>query len=111
MINLSSPWFEKYSPKSINELKGQLINSLVKHAELNPKGKAILIHGPAGVGKTISIHALARGEGYELVEVNSSTVRDAESIKTIVSNASLTMSLFGKRRNRTSDASIPVAMQ
>ncbi len=90
-------WFEKYSPSNIKEIISQRIEPLIKHARLNPKGKALLIYGPSGTGKTSSVQALARGEGYELVEVNASSLMNAEIIKTIIGNASLTMSLFGKR--------------
>jgi replication factor C large subunit len=90
-------WFDKYAPQSTKEVVGQSTMALSKHAQRNPKSKAILIHGPAGTGKTSSVHALAREAGYELVEVDASSVRNAESVKKIVGNASLTMSLFGKR--------------
>lgn len=92
-----TPWFKKYSPKNTSEVLGHNLKPLVKHAEDNPKGKALLIHGPAGVGKTCSVHALARGQGYELVELNASSVRNKDAIKSIVGNASLTGSLFGKK--------------
>lgn len=91
------PLFEKYAPQSIKEIIGQEVNALVRHARANPKGKAFLIHGPAGSGKTCSVHALAKCEGYELIEVNASDLRDAEAIKSVVGNASLSARLFGKR--------------
>jgi len=92
-----SPWFEKYAPNNLKELLGQRTLAITNHALRNPKAKALLVHGPAGVGKTCSIHALAKSEGYELVEVNASSLMNAEAVKSIIGNASLTMSLFGKR--------------
>ena len=94
---MQTPWFSKYAPASIKEVLEQPVASLVKHAVTNPRGKALLICGPAGSGKTISVKALADGEGYELIEVNASSVRDSGAISSVVGNASLTRSLFGKR--------------
>jgi len=89
-------WFQKYSPTNIKEVLSQPTTSLINHAEANPKAKALLIHGPTGCGKTCSIHSL-KGHGYELVEINASDVRNAEVIKSVIGNASVTMGLFGKR--------------
>lgn len=88
---------DKYAPKSVNDIIGQDVNSLIKHAKSNPRGKACLICGPAGTGKTSSVHALANSEGYEFIEINASDLRDAESIKSVVGNACMSAGLFGKR--------------
>lgn len=92
-----TPWFKKYSPKNIKEVLGHNLTPIIKHAENNSKKKALLIHGPAGTGKTCSVHALAREQGYELVELNASNVRNKDAIKRVVGNASVTMSFFGRR--------------
>ena len=94
---MQTPWFSKYAPANIKEVLEQPIASLIKHASTNPRGKAMLICGPAGSGKTCCVESLANGEGYELIEVNASSVRDSGAISSVVGNASLTRSLFGKR--------------
>ncbi len=91
------PWSVKYSPSSLSGIVGQDTARIRQHALSNPKGKALLIYGPAGCGKSSSVSALAREKGYELVQVDVSDIVNAETIRNVVGSASVTGSLFGKR--------------
>jgi replication factor C large subunit len=91
------PWSNKYQPRSLNEVVGQddAVNRLRNFVKRFKKGKALLLYGPAGTGKTSSAHALARELGYEIVEANASDVRNEEGIKSVVGRAAVQASLFG----------------
>jgi len=58
------------------------------------KHKAILLYGPVGVGKTSSVYALANELKYDLLESNSSDVRNADGMKSFLSSALGQQSLF-----------------
>ncbi|CAN6632598.1 chromosome transmission fidelity protein 18 [Trichomonascus vanleenenianus] len=45
-----------------------------------PKRKVLLIHGAPGIGKTTVAHILARQAGYNVLEVNASDERTADSV-------------------------------
>jgi len=88
---------KKYEPKTLNEIKGEdLALSQLKMSVL--KKIPLLIYGPTGVGKTISVYALANEMDYELLEINSSDLRNKEQIDLIVKNFLQQKSLFGKEK-------------
>jgi len=86
---------DKYRPKNSGEIFGQsyALNELRKC--VNSRTPAILV-GKTGVGKTSSVYALANEMNYEVVESNSSDVRNKEEIQRFLGNASSQMSLFQK---------------
>lgn len=92
------PLTAKYRPKTTEDIIGQ--DSAIKKLKdfvLNfkkQKKKAALIYGPSGVGKTASVHALAKELNLEILEVNASDVRNAEQITSLVGSAAGQMSLF-----------------
>ena len=94
------PFTIKYQPKKISEIIGQdtaiknLKNFVVNFKR--QKKNAALLYGPSGVGKTISVHALANELNLEILEVNASDVRNAEQINSLVGSAVGQMSLFSK---------------
>ncbi len=94
------PFTKKYEPKSLKEIKGQdkaikELKNLVSDFKKQKK-KAIWIYGPSGSGKTSLVHALAHEFGYEIIEVNASDARNAESITQKVGGAVFQHSLFSK---------------
>lgn len=90
-------WVVKYAPKSLKEVVGHSeAIALLRHFISNTKNKAALIYGPTGNGKTSVVYALANEIGYEVLEVNASDIRDADSINSIVGGASKQRSLFAK---------------
>jgi replication factor C large subunit len=88
----------KYKPKKINDLIGvDREIKVLKDFILNfKKGKALLIFGPCGCGKTSSIEILSNNLDLELFELNASNFRDKESIENILGSAIKQKSLFSK---------------
>lgn len=86
-------WTEKYRPKRLREVVGneKAIEELTEWAEDVFKAKskkAVILHGPAGCGKTSAAYALAAEKGWEVIELNASDQRSADVIKSIVGPAS-----------------------
>jgi replication factor C large subunit len=74
--------------KAVGELKDYIVNYKSK------KMKAALLYGPIGNGKTSSVHALAHELGYDILEINSSEIRNEASIKSFLGAALGQQSLF-----------------
>lgn len=97
-------WAEKYRPKTLKEIVGnkKAVQDLQTWAEewLSglPERRALILHGPAGVGKTSSAHALARDLGWEVIELNASDQRTAGVIEKIAGSAASMKTLFGGKR-------------
>jgi replication factor C large subunit len=96
MLSENMPWIKKYSPKKEADLEGlSKTFSELKKLVLNfKKGKAIMLYGGSGAGKTSSCYALAHDLNLELIEINASDTRNAGSIESIIGAASKQMSLF-----------------
>jgi len=92
----------KYAPRNLSEIKGQdLAISQLKNYVVNyrqQKQKAILLWGPIGVGKTSSVYALAKELDYDLLELNSSDLRNQDEIKKFLDSALGQRSLFFKSK-------------
>lgn len=96
-------WTEKYRPRTVDQITGnhakakEVLNWI--EAWLNGKRdkKAILLYGPPGTGKTATVHAIAEQLGFDILEVNASDKRNAESIKNIVGAASIQASLLSSK--------------
>jgi replication factor C large subunit len=90
------PWVKKYAPKTDKDLEGleKPFSELREYVTKFKRGKGILLYGGSGAGKTSSVYALAHSVGFELIEINASDTRNAESINSIVGSASKQASLF-----------------
>ncbi len=93
MQGSSVEWTEKYRPKKLRDIVGneKATEELSEWAENVFKAKskkAVILHGPAGCGKTSAAYALALEKGWEVVELNASDQRNAGVIKSIVGPAS-----------------------
>src|SRR3989344_5602199 len=88
----------KYAPKNSNQVFGQqLAVSQLKEFLQNYKSKlqrAALLYGPIGCGKTSSVYALAKELNYDVLEINSSDLRNEASIKSFLGSALGQQSLF-----------------
>lgn len=87
-----------YAPQNSAEILGQdLPLSQLKSFITNyktQKRKAALISGPVGCGKTSSVYALAKELKYDILEVNSSDVRNEANMNSFLGSALGQQSLF-----------------
>jgi replication factor C large subunit len=76
-------WVEKYRPKKIQDVVG---NELAKSAftswlkDKRRRKKAVLLYGPAGVGKTALVNAASNEFNFTIIEMNASDTRTAKAI-------------------------------
>lgn len=97
-------WTLKYKPKSLSEVVGNtaaiaLFKNWVKSWDKGiPKQRAAFLYGPPGVGKTVTVEALANDLNMEFVEKNASDYRTEEAINKFAGLASRYGSLFGVKR-------------
>jgi replication factor C large subunit len=97
-------WAEKYRPQSLKEIVGnkKAVQDLRAWAEEwvsgIPEKRAVILYGPAGIGKTSGAHALARDLGWEVIELNASDQRTAGVIEKIAGSAASMNTLFGGKR-------------
>ena len=72
---------EKYSPKSSASLfNTAAVNELKKFMVGWKKGKALVVHGPTGSGKSVSIKLVAGELGYEVVEIHADDERNVKGL-------------------------------
>lgn len=105
-MNYSNEWAEKYRPKTLKDIVGNstaighLKTWAQKWIEGIPEKRAVLLHGPAGVGKTSTAYALAQDMNWEVIELNASDQRTADVIERIAGSASQMKSLDGSNLKR-----------
>lgn len=99
------PWIIKYRPRRVEDVVDQeqakkmfldWLNQWLKGKP--PEKKAVLLYGPAGVGKTSLVEAVAHEYKLELIEMNASDFRRKEDIERIARIAATQSSLFGKKK-------------
>ena len=61
-----------------------------------PKKKSLLLYGPAGTGKTSIVEAAAAENNLEIMELNSSDLRNKKKLEEVLKPAAEQMSLFKK---------------
>ncbi len=97
-------WTEKYRPKGLKEVlgNGKAISDLEAWARAWERGvpekRAVVLYGPAGVGKTSAALALAEEMGWDQIEMNASDSRTAAAIQKVAGAASKMMTFSGKKR-------------
>lgn len=103
-MTLAIEWAEKYRPQALKEIIGnkKAVQDLRTWAEKwlsgIPERRAVILHGPAGVGKTSTAHALARDLGWEAIELNASDQRTAGVIEKVAGSAASMNTFFGGKR-------------
>jgi replication factor C large subunit len=94
----------KHKPKSLDDVVGNrdaiqsLVHWLKSWEQGIPRQRAAFLHGPPGVGKTVSVEAAAHDLNMELVEKNASDYRTEDKIRHFAGLASQYTSFFGKQR-------------
>ncbi|MFQ6061952.1 MAG: replication factor C large subunit [Methanosarcinales archaeon] len=97
-------WAEKYRPKSLKEIVGnnaaikELHEWAVQWESGNPKERAVILYGRAGIGKTSAAHALANDRNWSAIELNASDKRTADIIQKIAGSASQMHSFNDRKR-------------
>lgn len=97
-------WTVRHKPKTLGEIIGNpqatadLVSWLRSWEQGIPKKRAALLYGPPGIGKTVTVEALASDWSLELVEKNASDYRTEEAVRTFAGLASQYGTLFGKKR-------------
>ncbi|PIN90306.1 hypothetical protein COU60_01800 [Candidatus Pacearchaeota archaeon CG10_big_fil_rev_8_21_14_0_10_34_76] len=89
---------EKYRPKTYPDIIGQdsAKTEIERFLKEFPKKKALLLHGPAGVGKTTLVLTAAKENNIEIFELNSSDLRNRAKLEEVLKPASMQASLFKK---------------
>lgn len=89
---------EKYRAKTYEDIiyQDDAILEVENFLKEFPKKKAIVLHGPAGVGKTSLVIAAAKKHNLEIFELNSSDLRNRVKLEEILKPASIQGSLFKK---------------
>jgi replication factor C large subunit len=97
-MNLS--FTEKYRPKKLADIIGQetAIIAVKKFLEEFPKKKALMLYGVAGTGKTSIALAAAKEKNLEVLELNSSDLRNRKKLEEVLSPAVQQQSLFAKSK-------------
>ncbi|HEV2138552.1 MAG TPA: AAA family ATPase [Nitrososphaerales archaeon] len=93
-------WTDKYRPDSLEEMVGNeegRTKLLFWLKKWKPGGRAALLVGPPGTGKTTTVHLAAERLGLQLVELNASDSRTKEKLNKKVGEAIASTSLFGGR--------------
>jgi DNA polymerase III delta prime subunit len=83
---------QKYSPKSIDEiiLDDKILDPIISWANGHMQGfpnmqkPAILLHGKAGTGKTLTARCLCNDCEWNIIEINASSVRTKEQLKNLI---------------------------
>lgn len=106
-------WTTKYAPTSLNMLCGnktqvEKLQTWLRNWRRNAKAnfklpgkdgsglyRAVMIHGPPGIGKTTAAHLIARLEGYDVVETNASDTRNKKLLEEGLTGVLDTTSLQG----------------
>jgi replication factor C large subunit len=101
---LAIEWAEKYRPQGLREIIGnkKAVKDLQIWAEKwlsgVPEKRAVILHGPAGVGKTSTAHSLAHDMDWEVIELNASDQRTAGVIEKVAGSAASMNTFFGGKR-------------
>lgn len=99
-----SAWTVKHKPRTLSEIVGneeakeKLVTWLKSWNKGPPKKRAAFLYGPPGIGKTVSVEALASDLNMELVERNASDYRTESAVQKFAGLASQSGTLFGKKR-------------
>jgi len=101
------PWTEKHRPKSYQDVKGQdiaiatikkFLGTFFLGKITRGKKKALVLHGPAGTGKTTLAYVIAKETNSEIFELNASDLRNKIKLQEILKPAIEQKSLTKKAK-------------
>ncbi len=101
------PWADRYRPKNMSDVilsendRKRIVKWIEDWISGSRTKRALVLHGPPGIGKTTVSHALANEFGLNVIEMNASELRNAESMKRIAKMASLYRDLFSSLEGKT----------
>jgi len=77
---------KKYKPRTTEEILGnqKQVFEIKKWIKKNKKGGALIITGPPGSGKTLSVELIARELKYDLIKLDAGDFRNPENIKKLL---------------------------
>lgn len=90
-------FIEKYKPERLEDIVGHQdeIRKIFRWFDVwKPGDKALLLHGPTGVGKTLIIETFARQKNLDFIEMNASNYRSAKQISETIGSSVQQQSLF-----------------
>ncbi len=99
-------WVEKHRPERLEEIAGNpgaiktIMSWLDKWEGGRPEKRAILLYGPAGVGKTSCAYAIARELNSDIIELNASDFRTKDVINRVVGNATKSGGLYKEKKGK-----------
>jgi len=88
---------EKYKPERLEDIVGHqedVRKILDWFDSWKPSDKALLLHGPTGVGKTLIVETLASQKGVDFIEMNASNYRSAKEVRETIGSSVQQQSLF-----------------
>jgi replication factor C large subunit len=90
-------WTDKYRPKNPDEIAGgkKPITEIEEWLSAWKKGRGLLLHGPTGTGKGMSVEMIAEEIGYHLFKLDASDNRKSASIDSLLPH-SKSVALFHK---------------
>jgi len=90
---------EKHKPKRLVEIVGQkiIIKKITDWLKKWKPGKALLLYGSTGTGKTLIVEIIAKENNFNLIEINASDKNAASYIREVLLPASKEGSLLNKR--------------
>ncbi|KAJ5375758.1 ATPase AAA-type core [Penicillium concentricum] len=113
VISSSDLWTTKYAPTSTSMICGnkgavEKVQTWLRNWHANAQAdfkkggkdgsgiyRAVIIHGPPGIGKTTAAHLVAKLEGYDIVETNASDTRSKKLVESSTLGVLDTTSLQG----------------
>lgn len=97
-MNIHQSLAEKYRVKKYSDIIAQqkAVEEVKNFLKEFPKKKALILYGPAGTGKTSLALAAAKENDLDVLELNSSDLRNRAKLEEVLRPATLQKSLFKK---------------